>query len=996
MADTKFEVTRAALTTAAATNTQDITISGFGTPKAAIFIVTSAITDATVAADAMFSIGWTDGTRESAACYLSDDDGVNTYAQNAHYNNRVISFHGPGSQTETTGFGFDSWITDGVRIVVDEQADAAYLCTVILIGGSDVSNVYVGNYDDLGTSNQTIDITDPGFEPDVVFMAHTQETSWGTPANQAYFSVGCCINDGADTQRCIAKYLDHNQSTSSHYGLIENTAASALIHSSATFFDSTIGTFDSSGFSVTVSASAFSTVMSYLAIKFSNSPNIDLFDTSWPTSGSVNEETPAFEPSFAMIFDLAGISTRNTRTNADASFGITAFDSNGAYSISSTHDDDGLTNEKSLSNDSIGLLGSDGSTTEVAASGYAFDSLGYNVTLTTNPASARLGWAFVIDSDTGTDLTQNSTPNIALAGLSGTVDRTITGNATPDILFAALAGTVSYVPSSGVPDSIAVVNGALPTSGTVDLTSSGFGTPEGVVLIVSGALLDATITNDAVLAIGAMDDTTEGSISFTAEDAISPSRTNRTLYSSLSSAAIANTSTTLDWDITGTLITDGVRLSITNAPAGANLCTALLLGNNGIATVEVIIQDDLGAASGDVAVSLSKFGSGAPDLVLGFTNNGATAAPFAASNGVMSMGISDFTNHGSISFGGPDSTTGEYMSAAVHNDMMLTQTFNGTIAWEGYPHTPTTTNFQFNMSASGGNDIAIFVAIGLNSGYGASIDNVSVPTGADLTVSTSVTPDSNLILTCEGPTTEGTVIATADVVPGITAYDGYNISAISLSVTDTTDQAAKSQHSDSLDLLNGAGSGSSVVGIPSFDGQDVDWATSTRPSSAILGTSLTIGAAADPIAVVTGTAVNVPWETIRDSGGTIIVTLTNDTFIAAGTGPIGTTAQSDTFVQSFVAATSPTNGWNNEISLDNTDLVRTSDTVATITVPATGTYDPLATELVTGEVQAAILTNFGSNVTAGPFSITVQGDGRSFISDTVQSMVQDMVQDMVN
>lgn len=129
------------------------------------------------------------------------------------------------------------------------------------------------------------------------------------------------------------------------------------------------------------------------------------------------------------------------------------------------------------------------------------------------------------------------------------------------------------------------------------------------------------------------------------------------------------------------------------------------------------------------------------------------------------------------------------------------------------------------------------------------------------------------------------------------------------------------------------------------------------------------GSPAIPVATLSGTLIDSDWTVLRDTGGTIIITLTDDTFIAAGTGPIGTTAQSDAFVQSFISDVSPPNGWNNEISLDNTDLTRDSDTQATITVPATGTYDPLKKENISGTVQAALLVVHGSDVGTSRFQI---------------------------
>ena len=92
MADVKFEVTRFALSTAAATNTQDVTISGFGTPKAAIFIFSSGVTDDTLAADFLLGIGWTDGTRENAICGRSEDAVGNSNSGRIQRTDRVITY----------------------------------------------------------------------------------------------------------------------------------------------------------------------------------------------------------------------------------------------------------------------------------------------------------------------------------------------------------------------------------------------------------------------------------------------------------------------------------------------------------------------------------------------------------------------------------------------------------------------------------------------------------------------------------------------------------------------------------------------------------------------------------------------------------------------------------------------------------------------------------------------------------------------------------------
>ena len=109
-------------------------------------------------------------------------------------------------------------------------------------------------------------------------------------------------------------------------------------------------------------------------------------------------------------------------------------------------------------------------------------------------------------------------------------------------------------------------------------------------------------------------------------------------------------------------------------------------------------------------------------------------------------------------------------------------------------------------------------------------------------------------------------------------------------------------------------------------------------------------------------------------GKTVIITLFGDTFVAAGTGPIGSTADTDAFIAAIVAATSPANGWNNVVvaNAETTDMVRVSDTVATWTLDAEVSYDISSRETVTATVPAAVLTISTKDLTGIPvFTVDV-------------------------
>jgi len=135
--------------------------------------------------------------------------------------------------------------------------------------------------------------------------------------------------------------------------------------------------------------------------------------------------------------------------------------------------------------------------------------------------------------------------------------------------------------------------------------------------------------------------------------------------------------------------------------------------------------------------------------------------------------------------------------------------------------------------------------------------------------------------------------------------------------------------------------------------------------------------AAAESASLTGTTVpSIDEDDITTGGKTSIITLTGDTWKAAGTGPIGSTADSQAIIDGFDAASSPTNGWNNEVR-DNalvSSIVRTSSTVATITWAAQAGYDIAATETITCTVPIAALVTGAGAITASPtFNVTAVG-----------------------
>lgn len=397
MSNVKINVTRFALSTATAGNTQDVTISGFGTVKAAIFILNQASTDDTIANGFYYSIGYTDGTNQAARGIASQNNATSANTGRTASDAAVICAPVNAGSGNDVEFAFSTFITDGVRLSITTASSSARLCSLILIGGSDVT-AHVGGVG-LGTGTSAIDVNTVGFLPSVVFMSSISKSDTAAASSGSSISIGAGINDGSDTQRFLTVFDQDGTGTSTCAAYIGNASIVGSVTNSGLVWDAAISSYDASGFSITPSASASSSTVIYLCLKIDNSPDVYLGDMSWPTSGNYAETNPGFQPEFGFISSVMGPTARNTNTTSNI-FGLShaMFDTGAIYTNNSTVDDgETITITRSLSSDQLRILSQDGSTDSVLASSYAFDSLGWDFTLTTNPATDPvLGWALAI------------------------------------------------------------------------------------------------------------------------------------------------------------------------------------------------------------------------------------------------------------------------------------------------------------------------------------------------------------------------------------------------------------------------------------------------------------------------------------------------------------------------------------------------------------------------------------------------------------------------
>jgi len=196
-------VMRAACNTS--NGTQDFTTPDMGglTPKAAMFILSGGITDGAAADGLHGCIGFTTGASNSMYLAFQSDHAVTT-TDTVHdvANDECVITILVGAE-EARG-AFSAFISDGVRINWETAPASAHLMTVVLFGGTDLS-AHANFVDLLNTVDSAIDVTDPGFEPDILITAQARSTVGGSVATHGVLGLGVVHNDGASTitQRCL-------------------------------------------------------------------------------------------------------------------------------------------------------------------------------------------------------------------------------------------------------------------------------------------------------------------------------------------------------------------------------------------------------------------------------------------------------------------------------------------------------------------------------------------------------------------------------------------------------------------------------------------------------------------------------------------------------------------------------------------------------------------------------------------------------------------------
>ncbi len=171
--------------------------------------------------------------------------------------------------------------------------------------------------------------------------------------------------------------------------------------------------------------------------------------------------------------------------------------------------------------------------------------------------------------------------------------------------------------------------------------------------------------------------------------------------------------------------------------------------------------------------------------------------------------------------------------------------------------------------------------------------------------------------------------------------------------------------------LGAAGGTISLFGATAAVRQNIDSAAS---AANIVAALISAGLLTNCTAVTTGTAVagGVLESEIVTGGQTIILTLTGGTWAASGA---TFDAQRQAIINGLTAAEAEAGGWNATVkpAMVVTNVVRTSASIVTITLPAVAGYQITVNENVTPTIPTAALADVYEAVVAAPNVVVTQG-----------------------
>lgn len=561
----------------------------------AVILFSHGKTDLTESNEASYAFGFSDGTNDGSNSWASDNGVTTSNAGRFFHNTNMLGILSNGTPTlagyvQSIAFNADP----NMVLTWGGTPASAYEISYILFGGSDISNVFVGNSTAPLTAI-TKNITGVGFQGDAVFLLSNSNTVTSTAAN-----VLSTLGFAASTSKrwSISAAMADNSSTDSgvnavsglwndkcYVGISPTTGAANRI--------ADFGGFNADGFDLDFSSvSGSADRFAYLVIK---GGSWDCGVEAKPTAATTQTvSSTAFTPALLGYVLSAATATDTVTSDAIQTFGAATSTSARAYAgayakdivttntvTKSAHSDSLIAHEMAqTANADFTSFQSDGWTITWDAAGTAFQSAWFAVGTATAGAEfdASISATASASAYLGTSARLAGT-SVNAARMLMTLSGQIVLNADISGLASSTAALTTSITTEATIDGSATTAGILST--TISFAGQAIGTAEVDANLVSPGLMDSQI-------FGESDATAALTTSITVEVSISGTATATALE-----LVEAGEAATFYADITGTATAVGdivqLQASVSGvATTSADLYAAIRLAANITATATCV------------------------------------------------------------------------------------------------------------------------------------------------------------------------------------------------------------------------------------------------------------------------------------------------------------------------------------------------------------------------------------------------------------------------
>jgi len=310
---------------------QTFEVPGFGIPKAAFLFVNLVEVNITPVADAVLSMGLTDGVRQFCAASSIDDNTGSSVASHRTSNTSCICLLKADDRTVEAEAVFRRWTANGIEIEWVNLPATPVLVRVVLFNGTHFS-LYAGDW--TGSASDIV-ITAPNFPVDQLF--------WIGARNQVYDSTD--DGGGNPLARWMMGFADRIGTVNCSLAMddVDNAPVStpANFVRDGTGGEGEIPAYSAQGFTVKGNADFSGFKYFYLAMGFAGAVNhwVGIIHTK-TSAGDQTHTEPGIRPQFVMQL-VSPIDAVNVFRLGDAlgagSFGIGLFTASEAFTAVVTH-----------------------------------------------------------------------------------------------------------------------------------------------------------------------------------------------------------------------------------------------------------------------------------------------------------------------------------------------------------------------------------------------------------------------------------------------------------------------------------------------------------------------------------------------------------------------------------------------------------------------------------------------------------------------------------